>query len=101
MGTLIAVVISIWFNKRYLARVARNGGKHVPEYRLPAAICGDIIFVCGVLMLGWLGYKKSISPFAAMSSGIFSGIGTVLIFRGKLQCARTHPSLTAKDTILT
>ncbi|GAA5892882.1 hypothetical protein JCM5296_006032 [Sporobolomyces johnsonii] len=80
VGAVIAVPISLWYQKRYILAV-QKAGKHEPEMRLPPAQIGGILFVCAFLWLGWGGNSARTPWIVPTLSGILQGIGSVLIFR--------------------
>ncbi|GAA5922431.1 hypothetical protein JCM1841_004906 [Sporobolomyces salmonicolor] len=80
VGAVIAVPISLLYQKRYILAV-KEAGKHEPEMRLPPAQIGGILFVCAFLWLGWGGNSARTPWIVPTLSGILQGIGSVLIFR--------------------
>lgn len=49
----------------------------IPEWRLPPVIIGGVLFAIGLIWFGFSGYKASISIWAPIISGLFSGFGIV------------------------
>ena len=81
VGCILSIPLSLAFASGYMRRVKANNGVHLPEFRLPQGTVGGIIFALSMLWLGWGGYKSSVSIWVPISSGVFTGIGAVLLFR--------------------
>lgn len=53
VGVLVAVLINLGNQPYYMRIVDRNGGKSVPEARLPPMLLGGLLFVIGIFWFGW------------------------------------------------
>ncbi|KAI5960808.1 uncharacterized protein KGF55_004378 [Candida pseudojiufengensis] len=79
IGTAIGGVILILFEIRYNKKTVENGGKIVPEERLPPMIIGGFVFVIGMFWVGWTGNYKT-NYWAPVIGVSFIGAGLMLIF---------------------
>jgi hypothetical protein len=79
VGMLLAVVYSIWDNKRYALAVKHAGGIAPPEARLPPAMIGSIAIPVGMFWFAWTNDPHL--PFmASIAAGVPFGFGMVLVF---------------------
>ncbi|KGO56435.1 Major facilitator superfamily domain, general substrate transporter [Penicillium expansum] len=96
IGELLGGVYILLIQGSYKAKLAANGDKPIPEWRLPPAIIGAVSFAGGMFWFGWTGYTSSIHWMAPVASGLLTGVGIFLIF---LQCFNyivdCYPSLAA------
>ncbi|CAI7602493.1 unnamed protein product [Penicillium bialowiezense] len=96
LGELLGGVYILFIQGSYARKLAANGDKPIPEWRLFPAIIGAVVFSIGMLWLGWTGYTSTIHWMAPIASGIMTGAGIFLIF---LQCFNyivdCYPSLAA------
>ncbi|KGO73072.1 Major facilitator superfamily domain, general substrate transporter [Penicillium italicum] len=96
IGELLGGVYILLIQGKYKAKLAANGDKPIPEWRLPPAIIGAVSFAGGMFWFGWTGYTSSIHWMAPVASGLLTGAGIFLIF---LQCFNyivdCYPSLAA------
>ncbi|GLA74727.1 hypothetical protein AtubIFM55763_005973 [Aspergillus tubingensis] len=83
LGELVGGVFILCLQGSYKRKLAANGGKPIPEWRLPAAIVGAIAFAIGMFWFGWTGYTNKIHWLAPTAAGILIGFGILCIF---LQC---------------
>ncbi|KAJ5981055.1 hypothetical protein N7481_008353 [Penicillium waksmanii] len=83
IGELLGGVLMLFLQRSYASKLSSNGDKPVPEWRLPPAILGAVVFAIGMFWFGWTGYTSSIHWIAPVASGVFTGAGIFLIF---LQC---------------
>jgi len=81
IGAIVSVPFTLWFQRKFLRDVAKNGGVPTPEMRLPMAQAGGVLVVLALLWLGWGGYKRSIPWIVPALSGIPQGVALVFIFR--------------------
>ena len=63
----------------YNRKLKANNNMPIPEWRLPPVIIGGVLFAIGLIWFGFSGYKASISIWAPIISGLFSGFGIVRI----------------------
>lgn len=81
VGQVFACLWVLYREKEYIRQVDLNGGKPVPEARLPALIPAGIIFPLGLLWLCWSGnYADKVHWAVPACSGIFIGFGIMAIF---------------------
>ncbi|KAK1139242.1 hypothetical protein N8T08_001172 [Aspergillus melleus] len=83
IGELVGGVYILFLQSSYARKLAANGDKPIPEWRLPPAIVGAVAFTGGMFWFGWAGYKASTHWMAPVSSGVLTGFGIFCIF---LQC---------------
>ena len=87
LAMLIGVFIGAGFNlynqKFYVRKLEENGGKAVPEARLPPMMVGTIPFAAGLFIIGWTG-NKDINWIAPMIGTALLGWGFFTIFQGAL-----------------
>ena len=53
VGVLCAIFINLANQPRYARILAKNGGKPVPEARLPPMLIGGVLFAAGLFWFGW------------------------------------------------
>ncbi|KAK6465964.1 putative transporter [Scheffersomyces coipomensis] len=71
----------IYFEKRYNLAMDNNGGKPVPEERLPPMMVGSFFFAAGIFWLGWAGdYADKVHWIVPTLGAGFIGYGLILIF---------------------
>lgn len=80
VGVLCAVLINLANQPRYARAVQANGGKPVPEARLPPMIVGGVLFVIGLFWFGWTA-TPSISWISPVFAAAFIGAGFNVIFQ--------------------
>ncbi|KAF2164538.1 hypothetical protein M409DRAFT_37044 [Zasmidium cellare ATCC 36951] len=73
----------ICLQKGYVKKLEANNDQPIPEWRLPPAIIGGVVFTIGIFWFGWTGFSSSIHWMAPTASGVFIGFGILCIF---LQC---------------
>ncbi|KAL5357104.1 MFS multidrug transporter [Aspergillus floccosus] len=83
LGELLGGVFILMLQGSYARKLAANGDRPIPEWRLPPAIVGAVTFTGGMFWFGWTGYTSSIHWMAPMASGLLTGFGIFCIF---LQC---------------
>jgi multidrug resistance protein len=79
IGMMIAVVYSIWDNKRYQKTEARYNGKAPPEARLPPTMLGSIFLPVGLFWFAWTNYPSIHWAVCIVGTAPF-GFGMVLVF---------------------
>jgi DHA1 family multidrug resistance protein-like MFS transporter len=82
LGMIIAgLSIVFYFEPGYLKKLAANGGKPVPEARLPPMILGAVLFPVGIFWFTWSGnYPQHVHWIVPTVSGLFTGFGLLSIF---------------------
>ncbi|KAK3675629.1 hypothetical protein LTR78_004713 [Recurvomyces mirabilis] len=83
IGVVVGVSIVVGMNGGYVKKLKANNNIPVPEWRLPLAMAGGIVFAIGLFWFGWAGYNKNVSPWASIAAGLFIGFGIYTVF---LQC---------------
>ncbi|KAF2267199.1 MFS general substrate transporter [Lojkania enalia] len=79
-GELLAFVV-IWLdNPRYIRKLEANNNIPVPEWRLPIAMVGGVLFSGGLFWFGWTSYTGNVHWIAPVLSGLFTGFGIFSIF---------------------
>ncbi|KAI9370814.1 major facilitator superfamily domain-containing protein [Aspergillus egyptiacus] len=79
VGMLIAVVYSIWDNKRYIRAQDEHDGFAPPEARLPPCMVACVAIPVGLFWFAWTNYP-SIHWMACIAAGVPFGFGMVLVF---------------------
>ncbi|KAI5288403.1 hypothetical protein KEM54_005233 [Ascosphaera aggregata] len=84
-GVAVAGVLFVCYDRIYAKAVARNAPwVQLEEYRrLPLACVGGPLYMVALFWLGWTA-RSEISWIAPMLSGVFFGVGFVLIFMAML-----------------
>ena len=80
VGIIIAGAYIIITTPGYNRKLEANGGRPVPEWRLPPVIIGGLAFTGGLFWFGWSGNYKSVHWIVPTLSGILSGFGLLAIF---------------------
>ncbi|KAJ6094075.1 hypothetical protein N7467_002920 [Penicillium canescens] len=81
VGMLIAVVYTLWDNKRYIKTSDNHNGFAPPEARLPPCLIASIAIPVGLFWFAWTNYT-SIHFMASIAAGVPFGFGMVLVFLG-------------------
>lgn len=81
VGMLMAVVYSIWDNKRYIRVQDENDGFAPPEARLAPCLIASISIPVGLFWFAWTNYP-SVHWMAPIAAGVPFGFGMVLVFLG-------------------
>jgi hypothetical protein len=79
VGEMIAVLYSIWDNKRYQHTEAKHNGKAPPEARLPPAMLGSVSLPLGLFWFAWTNYPSIHWAVSIVGAAPF-GFGMVLVF---------------------
>lgn len=81
IGVFIGGAICILFERRFNRVMQENGGKPVPEERLPPMMIGGFFFAGGLFWLGWAGdYAEKVHWIVPTIGASFVGIGLISIF---------------------
>ncbi|KAK5120983.1 hypothetical protein LTR85_005767 [Meristemomyces frigidus] len=83
IGEMIAGLFMVMMQPGYNRKLAANNNIPIPEWRMPEAIIGGVLFALGLFWFGWTGYRADIPWIAPTLSGLFTGFGIMAIF---LQC---------------
>jgi len=84
LGILVGVIFSCIFvavetKTRFVRKLRENGGRIVPENRLPPMIVGSIALPIGLFWFAWTS-NPTVSWVPQAVSGIFIGFGILTIF---------------------
>jgi MFS family permease len=79
VGMMIAVLYSVWDNKRYQHTEAKHNGKAPPEARLPPAMLGSVSLPLGLFWFAWTNYPSIHWAVSIVATAPF-GFGMVLVF---------------------
>ena len=79
-GELIAFIVVITTNGRYVKKLKANNNIPVPEWRLPIAMVGGVLFSIGLFWFGWTSYTGNVHWIVPVLSGLFTGFGIFSIF---------------------
>lgn len=81
IGIFLGGLLSLWLDKRYARVIANNGGKIIPEERLPPMMIGGFIFAGGLFWLGWAGdFPDKVHWIVPTIGTAPIGMGLILIF---------------------
>ncbi len=80
VGVLCAVLINLANQPRYMRIVDQNGGKPVPEARLPPMLLGGLFFAIGLFWFGWTAAPQFSWVLPTVAAG-FIGAGFNIIFQ--------------------
>lgn len=81
IGTFLGGLICYAFETRFLHKMDANGGKPIPEERLPPMMVGSFFFAAGLFWLGWAGdYADKVHWIVPTLGAACAGIGLITIF---------------------
>ncbi|ORY11706.1 major facilitator superfamily domain-containing protein [Clohesyomyces aquaticus] len=80
VGEMIAFIVVVLDNPRYIRKLEANNNIPVPEWRLPISLLGGVLFAGGLFWFGWSGYTGQIHWIVPVLSGLFTGFGIFSIF---------------------
>ncbi|KAH4821012.1 hypothetical protein HBH61_019600 [Parastagonospora nodorum] len=80
VGEIIAFIIIITTNSRYVKKLEANNNIPVPEWRLPISMVGGVLFTGGLFWFGWSGYSGNVHWIVPVLSGLLTGFGIFSIF---------------------
>jgi DHA1 family multidrug resistance protein-like MFS transporter len=101
LGEVIAFLVIVFTNPRYVKQLEGNNNIPVPEWRLPIAMAGAPLFAgmylralsllkylewstnqgaAGLFWFGWTGYSGTVHWIVPILSGLFIGFGIFSIF---------------------
>ncbi|KAJ5987510.1 hypothetical protein N7451_011875 [Penicillium sp. IBT 35674x] len=81
VGMLLAVLYSIWDNKRYIKTQDQHNGFAPPEARLPPVMLASVAIPIGLFWFAWTN-APSIHWSVSIIAGAPFGFGMVLVFLG-------------------
>ncbi|KAB8231992.1 MFS transporter [Aspergillus alliaceus] len=79
-GVIVATGYIIVSAPSYNRKLIKNGEVPIPEWRLPPALIGGVLFAAGLFWFGWTGFTRDIPWIVPTLSGIFTGFGLLAIF---------------------
>lgn len=59
-GEVIAFIVIVTTNPRYVKKLEANNNIPVPEWRLPISMVGGVLFTAGLFWFGWSGYSGNL-----------------------------------------
>lgn len=80
LGMMSAGLMIILMQPSYNKKLVANGGRPVPEWRLPPVVYGGASFAAGLFWFGWTGYRADIPWIVPTLSGLLLGFGLLSIF---------------------
>jgi len=80
IGEIIAFIVIVLTNPRYVKKLKANNNIPVPEWRLPISMIGGVLFTVGLFWFGWSGYSGRVHWIVPVLSGLFTGFGIFSIF---------------------
>lgn len=81
IGVVLGSLCCVFFDRRYARIMVANGGKPVPEERLPAMMIGSVAFAGGLFWLGWAGdYPDKVHWIVPTIGAAPIGFGLIVIF---------------------
>jgi hypothetical protein len=79
VGITIAVMYSLWDNKRYKNVEGKHNGQAPPEARLPPCMLGSILLPVGLFWFAWTNYPSIHWSVSVIGTAPY-GFGMVLVF---------------------
>lgn len=80
VGILFAGLINLANQPRYTRIVDQNGGRPVPEARLPPMLVGGLLFAIGLFWFGWTATPQFTWVLPTVAAGVI-GAGFTVIFQ--------------------
>jgi MFS transporter, DHA1 family, multidrug resistance protein len=81
LGMILAGVASCAVNPAWVRKLhAHNSTFAVPEWRLPLAIVGAVVFTIGLFFFGWTGHYGHVHWIVPCIAAVFIGFGLLGIF---------------------
>ena len=80
LGMILSGVASASMNPRWIRKYHANNNRAMPEWRLPLAMVGGVVFAIGLFWFGWTGAYKSVHWIVPTVAGVFIGFGLLSIF---------------------
>jgi len=80
LGCAITCVVMILRQPTYRRKLEANTNVPIPEWRMPEAIYGAILFAGGLFWLGWSGYRKEVHWVVPTIGGVVTGHGISILF---------------------
>ncbi|KAL5086198.1 hypothetical protein Trisim1_009527 [Trichoderma cf. simile WF8] len=80
LGCIITGIIMVLRAPIYRRKLEANNNMPVPEWRLPEAMFGAVLFAGGMFWLGWSGYRKEVHWIVPTIGGVVTGLGISMVF---------------------
>ncbi|KAH8124981.1 hypothetical protein FP744_10004927 [Trichoderma asperellum] len=80
LGCIITGIIMTLRAPNYTRKLVANNNMPVPEWRMPEAMVGAVLFAGGMFWLGWSGYRKEIHWIVPTIGGFVTGLGISMVF---------------------
>jgi len=80
IGSTTGAALNLWMSRDMPRLIKEWRGFPPPEKRLPGGMVGSILFVVGILWLGWTGNYDSVKWYVPALGAIVVGMGFALIF---------------------
>lgn len=81
LGTFFGGLLTLYLERRYVRIMEQNGGRGIPEERLPPMMIGGVVFTIGLFWLGWAGsYPDKVHWIVPTIGACPLGAGLILIF---------------------
>jgi MFS transporter, DHA1 family, multidrug resistance protein len=80
LGMVLSGAVAIYANGAWIRKFHANNSKAIPEWRMPLAAVGAVVFAIGILWFGWSGNYRSVHWIVPSIAGAFVGFGLLLIF---------------------
>ncbi|KAL7952490.1 major facilitator superfamily domain-containing protein [Trichoderma compactum] len=80
LGCIITGIIMVLRAPIYRRKLEANNNMPVPEWRLPEAMVGAVLFAGGIFWLGWSGYQKEVHWIVPTIGGVVTGLGISMVF---------------------
>lgn len=79
IGMILAIVVGIFDNRRYLKEMVKTGGRATPEVRLPPTLVAAVVVPIGLFWFAWTN-SPSIHWLSSIAAGVPIGLGMLVIF---------------------
>ena len=80
LGMVLSGIASIAYNPYWIRKYHANNNKAMPEWRLPLAMVGGVVFSIGLFWFSWTGAYRSVHWIVPTIAGVFIGFGLLSIF---------------------
>ncbi|UKZ72313.1 uncharacterized protein TrAtP1_013256 [Trichoderma atroviride] len=80
LGCIVTGIIMTLRAPSYKRKLVANNNMPVPEWRMPEAMAGAVLFAGGMFWLGWSGYRKEVHWIVPTIGGFVTGLGISMVF---------------------
>jgi DHA1 family multidrug resistance protein-like MFS transporter len=80
LGMIGAGTASVCLNPRWVRKFHSNNNRAMPEWRLPLAMAGGVVFSASLFWFGWTGAYPSVHWIVPTIAGVGIGFGLLSIF---------------------